>query len=415
MTGRLQELWQRRRALMIGLCLLVSLAIVLGALRLFDHSPAVPTAEVKVGEFVDSLPLRGEVKALRALPISAPAEAGDLLIVKMAADGAQVKKGDPIVEFDKTRNEQDLAQSQSAMKSAQAEIDQARAQSRLTEEEDITAVMKAKYSIESARLEAGKQEIISEIEGEKSRLKVSDAEQKSHEVEQKQKSDHAASAATINNKVQASKKSAFDVQRGERAVGEMTLRAPSDGMVSLLQIWHAGNTSAFKTGDRAWPGAPIAEIPDLSTIRVTARVDETERGRLRAGQIVNVQLDAIPDRQFTGHIDLISAIATTDFSAGWPFPKNFDVQVILDASDPRLKPGMSAQLSIVVDKVTNAITIPVQCLFQKAGHAVVYVVHGSKFEARQVEETRRNGDRVLIAKGLNPGDHIALKDPLAAE
>jgi HlyD family secretion protein len=415
MNARFQQLWRRRPVLLTVLFLLLGGAAVLGAVRLIDRPPAIATAEVKRGEFVDSLPLRGEVKALRSLTIAAPAEAGDLLIVKIAADGSQVKKGDALVEFDTTKNEQDLAQFKSAMKSAQAEIDQARAQARLTEEEDVTAVMKAKYEVESARLEAGKQEIVSVIEGEKARLKVSDAEQKLHEAEQKQKSDRSGSQATVDNKIEASKKALFDVQRSERALGEMTLRAPADGMVSLLQVWHGGNVSAFKAGDRAWPGAPIAEIPNLSTIRVAAHVGETERGQMEIGQAVNVQLDAIPDRQFTGRINLIGAIATADFSAGWPFPKSFDVQVLLDSGDSRLKPGMSAQLSIVLDKVSNALTIPVQCSFQKSGHTVVYVLRGSKFEEREVEESRRSGDRILIAKGLSAGEYVALKDPSTKE
>ena len=52
----------------------------------------------------------------------------------------------------------------------------------------------------------------------------------------------------------------------------------------------------------------------MSTLRVTARVDETERGRLKSGQPVSVLMDAIPDRQFNGHIDQISTIASPDVS-----------------------------------------------------------------------------------------------------
>jgi len=415
MKARFQQLWRRRPALVIVSSMLLGGGALLGAARLINRPSATPTVEVKRSEFIDSLRLRGEVKALRSLPISAPAAAGDLLVVKVADDGVHVKKGDPVVEFDKTRTEQDLAQYKSALKSAQAEIDQARAQARLTEEEDVTAVMKAEYDVESAKLEAGKQEIVSAIDGEKARLKVTDAEQKLREAEQKQKSDRVASKAAIENKNQAIKKALFDMQRAERALSEMTLRAPVDGMVSLLQVWHGGSVEAFKAGARAWPGAPMAEIPDLSTIRAAARVDETERGRLQIGQVVNVQLDAIPDRQFTGRIDLISAIATMDFSAGWPFPRNFNVQVLLDSGDARLKPGMSAQLSVVVDKVANALTIPVQSSFQKSGRTVVYVLHGSRFEERVIEEGRRSGDRILVARGLQSGEHVALEDPSAKE
>ena len=415
MIRGLQELWKRRPILLGAGFILLGGAGVFGALHLTMRAPSLPTAEAKLGEFDDTLPMRGEVKALRSLSLSAPHGTGDLLIVKIATDGSQVKKGDPVVEFDKTRTEMDMAQNKSSLKSAQAEIDQARAQARLTEEEDVTAVMKARYDLESARLEAGKQEIVSAIDGEKARLKVTDAEQKLREAEQKQKSDRAGSKAAIDNKVQSSKKASFDLQRAQHSMDEMTLRAPVDGMVSLLSVWHGDGMAQFKSGDRAWPGAPIAEIPDISTLRVSARVDETERGRLQPGQTVNVQLDAIPDRQLTGHIDQISAIATTDFSAGWPFPRDFNVQVLLDQNDQRIKPGMSAQLRVVVEKVPNALTIPSQAAFQKSGRTVVYVLRGSEFQEREIEVRRRSGDQILVGKGLNGGERVALRDPSVKE
>jgi HlyD family secretion protein len=182
-------------------------------------------------------------------------------------------------------------------------------------------------------------------------------------------------------------------------------------MVSLVQAWRGNMLATLKLGDRPWPGAAIAEIPDISTLRVEARVDETERGRLRADQQVNVQIDAIPDKQFTGHIDQISPIASTDFTGGWPFRRNFSLQVLLDQSDPRIRPGMSAQINIVVEKIAKAITIPAQSSFQKSGRTVVYVLQGSNFEEKEIEIGKRSGDQIMVSKGLRVGDRVALKDP----
>jgi len=140
-------------------------------------------------------------------------------------------------------------------------------------------------------------------------------------------------------------------------------------------------------------------------------VDETERGRLALHQLVTVHLDAIADRQFTGNIEEISTIATEDYSAGWPIPRNFDLRVVLDQSDPRLKPGMTAQATVVIDRVPRAITIPLQASFPKAGQTFAYVWKGSKFRPQVIEVSRRSGDRILVSKGLEAGDRIALQDP----
>jgi len=415
MIAGMRRLWVRRKALVTVVVLVAASGGVLGAVRYSNRSPAIPTFEVKRGEFIDSIQFRGELKALKSVTISAPPEAGDLQIVKIVADGKQVKQGDVVVEFDKTKIEQDLAQDRSTLKSAQAEIEQARAQARLTEEEDVTAVMKARFDVESAKLDASKQEILSKIDGAEAQLKVADAEQKLHEVEEKLKADRAVDQATIESKTQASQKAAYDVQRAEQALAKMVLTAPSAGTISLVPVWHPEGRSPFKPGDRAWPGAPLAELPDASSLRVSARADETERGRLALKETVNAQLDAVPDRQFTGQIEQISTIASIDFSAGWPFPRDFDLEIALDEADARLKPGMTAQLTVVVDRVPDALTIPVQASFQRSGQTMAYVWEGSKFRGHVIEIGRRNRDRILVAKGLRPGDRVALKDPSGKE
>jgi HlyD family secretion protein len=415
MIQRFHRLSIQRKGMIVAIVLLAGSGVVLGAVHLGKRSPTVPTFQVRREEFLDSTQFRGEVKALKSVTISAPAEAGDLQIVKVSPEGTAVKPGDVVVEFDKTKTEQELAQYQSSLKSAEAEIGQARAQARLAQEEDKTAVLKVGYEVESARLEASKQEIVSKIEGEEAKLKVADAEQKLREAETKQKSDQTLNEATIESKEQASKKAKYDVERANRALAKMTQRAPSAGTISLLQHWSGSNMTSYRPGDRAWPGAAIAELPDATTLRISARVDETERGRLAAKQPVTVQLNAIPDRQFTGHIEQIGAIASLDFSSGWPITRNFILEIVLDQTDPRFKPGITGQVTVIVDRVPNAVTIPTQAMFQKSGQNVAYVWRGTQFEERAIEIGRRGGDKIMVAKGVSPGEQVALKDPTLKE
>jgi multidrug efflux pump subunit AcrA (membrane-fusion protein) len=195
----------------------------------------------------------------------------------------------------------------------------------------------------------------------------------------------------------------------------MSQRAPSAGIISLLRHWNGSGESTYRPGDRAWAGAAIAELPDADTLRITARVDETERGRLAAKQPVNVQLNAIPDRQFTGHIEQIGAIASMDFSSGWPITRNFILEIVLDQTDSRFKPGVTGQVTVVVDKVPNAVTMPAQALFQRSGQNLAYVWRRGQFEERTIEIGRRSGDKILVAKGVSPGEQVALRDPTTKE
>ena len=183
-------------------------------------------------------------------------------------------------------------------------------------------------------------------------------------------------------------------------------------MLSLLNHWQPqGGETPFKQGDRAWPGAGLAELPDPSTLKVVARIEEAERGRIQAGQSASVRMDAVPDRTFEAHVADISPIATLDFNGGWPFPRNFSMEINLGAADSRLSPGMTANVRVAVDRVADGLVIPARAVFRKAGRTVAYVRRGSKFEEAVIEVARRSGEEALVAQGLVRGQQVALQDP----
>jgi len=213
-------------------------------------------------------------------------------------------------------------------------------------------------------------------------------------------------------------KALFDVQTGERAVSSMSVRAPVGGMVTILPNWRNqvgwSEPPEFKEGDRLWPGAAIAELPDLSSIQVTARVDEIDRGRVKRGQTAKVRVDAVPDREFDAKVADISPLAKLDFS-NWPLTKSFDLVLELAAADQRLRPGMSANVRIAVERTPDSILLPSQALFLKDGRTVVYVRGAWGFDERAVEVARRTPKQVAVARGLKPGEQVALRDPTAKE
>jgi HlyD family secretion protein len=404
--------WQKAAA---GAGALILGGLGLGGFRLAKSTATVSTAIVARKDFVDTLEIKGEIKALRSKIIAGPYSAGDLQIVTLVANSAKVKQGDVLVQFDPTTMQQKLAQDQSSVKSAEAEIDQSRAAARLKEEQDVTDVMNAKYDAEKARMDASKQEILSVIEGEQAKLKVVDAEETLKAAEAKLKADRASAAADLASKEEKLSQTKFQVQQDERSLSSLTIRAPLDGVVALQNHWQPqGGPTPFKPGDRAWPGVAIAELPDPSSLKISARVEEAERGQLKVGQTTEVHVDAVPDRSLEGKVDVISPTASLDFNGGWPIPRNFSVDVALSQTDPRLAPGMGATVRVAVAKIPDGIVIPASAVFRKAGRNVAYVQRGSKFEETPVEVSRRNTEEVLLAKGLQPGERIALKDPTLA-
>ncbi|HEY5027118.1 MAG TPA: HlyD family efflux transporter periplasmic adaptor subunit [Candidatus Angelobacter sp.] len=407
---------QRRKGL-TALTIAAFLVVAMGAVALHRGSaPNIPTAEVKRGEFVDYVQVRGEIKALQSVQLTAPSIAGDLQIVKLTPTGTQVKAGDVVVQFDTSVLQRTLDQQRSVLKSAEADIEHSRAENRLTSEQHATDVLQGRYDVDRAKLDTSQQEILSEIDGAKTRLKLTDAQQKFKELEQKDRSTKASGDAEIDSKKLKRDKALFDVRVTERQLASLTKRAPADGMVTIMPNFRArnwttgGSTPDFKEGDRAWTGAVVAELPDLKVVRASARVDESDRGRLNAAQTATVRIDAIADKEFPASVAEISPLAKLDYSS-WPFTKNFDIAIQILDSDPRIRPGMSASGRIAVEKIANGLLLAPEAVFEKNGGSVAYVLKGSKFEERQVQVTRRSNATLLIGSGLQAGDKVALKDP----
>ena len=415
MVDKLKSAWRNRRGTVIAVAVVMVVGASFGVARLARSAPSVPTAEATQGEFVDWLQLRGEVKAGLSSVLTAPSGAGDIQIVELVPNGTPVKRGEVVVRFDTSRLQNTLDQKRSEMKQAEAEIEKARSEARLREEQDQIDLQKARYDVDRAKLDVSKAEVISVIDAEKFRLALIDAEQRLREAGQKLAANRAASAAEVESRRQKREKALFDVRQAERNIAAMTLRAPVDGLATLMPNWRAsggfGSAPEFRQGDRAWPGQAIVELPDLSTLRIALRVEEADRSRLTPAQQARVRVDAIPDKDFAATVQDISPLAKPDFS-NWPPVKNFDMAVQLKETDQRLRPGMSATTRIAVERIPNSIIVPAEAVFPRSGRAVVYVLRGSAFQERAIEVARRSGGQVRVGSGLKPGERVALKDPL---
>ena len=143
--------------------------------------------------------------------------------------------------------------------------------------------MKAKYDVDRAKLDLGKRDLVSRIEYEGAKLSLADAEQRLKEVEAKALSVKAGADAEMLGKKRKRDKAQADVDRTVASIEALRLRTPADGTVNILQNPRSGNMFGgggveFREGDRAWAGASILELPDLSSIHLEARLDESDRG-----------------------------------------------------------------------------------------------------------------------------------------
>ena len=376
---------------------------------------SLPTQAAEQTTFVDFLEVRGELKPLVSRLITAPSSGADLLIIGLATNGAAVKVGDVVVQFDSTTQQRTLEQRRSELKQAESEVTKAEAEGRRRVQAAEAELVQLKSAAERARLDLSGAELVSRVEAEKLQLALSDAEQHVIQLQQKIEGERRGAAADVAIARQKRDKASYDVAETERIIESLTVKAPAAGQISLMPNFRAGGPMSrtapeFKRGDRAWFGAPIADLPDLSAVRMTCRVDEADRARVQLKSVVKVRVDAIPDREFEGRITDISLVARPDFTT-FPPVRNFDVLVALDDTDPRVKSGMSASARIELDRLPDVVVVPSSAVFLRDGATIVYVVSRGAATPRPVTVARRAKDRVALSAGLTAGERIALRDP----
>jgi RND family efflux transporter MFP subunit len=403
----------RSTLIVSGLVVLAVAGLLSGVGR--SSAPDLPTTEVTRGEFVDTIELRGEIRPLKSVVLTSPMQSGELQILKLVRTGSAVKAGEVVVEFDPTTLRRTTQEKQSELKQANAEIDQAVAQARITEEQNATALMKAKYDIERARLDLNRGDTVSRIDNERAKLSFVDAEQRLKELDEKINSDRIGAEADQASKRRKREKALFDLARADDGLKKLQLKAPTDGIVNVLPNYRAGSMMGsapeFRQGDRAWPGAAILELPDLSSVHLLARLDESDRSRLQRAQQAVVRIEAVPGREFKAQIESISMLARVDYTSTWPPPRNFDLDLLLLETDPRIRPGMTAVARIATERIPDVILVPAEAIFQRDGSPIVYRLAGSQFEERGVRVGRRGREQAIIASGIEPGDRIASRRP----
>ena len=146
-------------------------------------------------------------------------------------------------------------------------------------------------------------------------------------------------------------------------------------------------------------------------MRIELKLDEVDRGRLQVGQFLDVKVDAIPEAQFEAELDWISPIAAINFKGMGLTEKTFPARATLKKVDPRLRPGMSASVDIIIEKEPRQVLIPIRASFMQKGKPSVWVQKGEGFEVRPIQVGKRNDGDMVVLKGLKAGETIAMEDP----
>ena len=395
---------------------LVTVAVLVGGgfavmrLREAEAATSLPTAPARKGEFLVITRCRGELHARRSVQINAPMNVPDLRVMWLAPQNSAVKEGDVVIRFDGSGAKQQLQEKDAALKQAAATLEQAEAEARITAEADKRDLSAAGYDLEKARLEVSRQEILSVIQAEEAKINLGLSENKL-KVQQATVALHQASSRSkLASLARVKEQAQYEVDLTQDRLAKMEVKTPLTGVIIYMPNYSAGwmNAKPFKVGDQAWPGATLAEIPDMQTLEMESKVEEIDRGRISVGNDVRIRMDALPELTIPAKLNELSQMTQASFD--WPPTFNFRAYAKLADADARLRPEMNGSMDVVIRRIPDAISVPAKAVFTKNGKPIVYVQSAKGYAPREVEVQARNPDEVAVS-GLAAGTAVALVEP----
>ena len=387
---------------------------------LVSASDAIPTGTVTRGTLKADLITTGEIKATKTDILVVPPTGGALRILTLVPSGTQVKKGDTVVTFDPTDQEQTVEEQRSVLREAQLEIARTLATSAARQAQDDLDLQNARYDLRKAELDVQANEVRPPLDARKAQLTLEEVRNRLAQLEgdrtSRSQSDQAALAVAREKETKAN----LAIQVATTILSQMVLKASMDGVVAVkdnlnINFGYQGMTlNEHRVGDQVQAGAAIAEVLDLGQLEIGADIDENDRARLSVGQTATLALDALGGRAVPAKVSSVGTIMPQRFfGPGSAGPSRmFSATLALTGPATDLRPGLTGRVTISGAPQVGVLHVPRGAVFERDGGTVVFVRGGNVngFTPTPVKVLAKTESSAVV-EGVAEGAAIALADP----
>ncbi|HEX6805985.1 MAG TPA: efflux RND transporter periplasmic adaptor subunit [Terriglobales bacterium] len=295
-----------------------------------------------------ALRLTGTTEAVHMRAIVAPMLSSEtfatLTITHLVANGARVRQGDLLAEFDRQAQMHTFIDKQAEYVDLANKASEAQAKEVADRAKDETEIGKAESALSKAQLEMQKVELLSKIDAEKA-----------DETLQEAKATLAQLRTTFDRKRQSAQAGIrlLEIQRdrakqvmehAQANAALMQIRSPIDGVAVLSSIFKSSRMAEVQEGDQIRPGVTFMQVVDPSQMQVRASVNQEDYLSLQIGMPARIRLDAYPELAFAGKLEEMAPIArTSDFSSKL---RSFSVVFSIEGNDAKLMPDLSAAVDV---------------------------------------------------------------------
>lgn len=384
------------RVVLALLVLVIGGALAWSLVNWRNQPPEVPFAKVARETIMSTVSTNGTVEpiewAIARAERSGPV--GAILVEK----GKFVPQDAPLVEIDASDAKAELSSAQARIEQTRAEIAVLEKGGRATDLADISSgIEKARLERDTAQKDLDAlnrllaKEAATKFEVAAAKQRVDSADLQIRSLEQKRTalvaaSDRSAALARLHDAESAAK-------LAEQRIKQSVVRAPIAGVIYQFDL---------KRGAYLNAGDAVASIGKLERVRVNVFVDEPDLGRVTHGLPVAITWDALPGRSWKGEVDTtptqVEALGSRQVGK---------VICVIENPNRDLLPGTNVTAEIRAESVQNALTIPREAVRRELGQAGVFVLSGDKVTWKKITMGIGNTTRAQV-DGVNEGDSIAL-------
>lgn len=373
------------------------------AARQDKAAPLERPVAVARGQIADRTVLTGDLHAAESIDFTVPrTPTWELAIRWMAEDGATVKKGDRVLEFDNSAFTANLEKQHIAALEAQQGLQTF---------SDVSTMETAdkRFDLQSAQNALDKATILAEVPPDL--LSARAAQDRKLELARagvaKTKAERELAAqqdeAKLEHRVKEIdlEKAKRDIAAAEHTIDELSLHAPRDGVVVIDE--HPWEGRKFQIGDSVQPGFTIISLPDFSKpMEVFADLNDVDDGRIAVGMTGTCLLDAFPTEPHPCTVKDLTPVARTKNRKS--FRRVFAVRLQLDGADAtKLRPGMSVKVELHRQPLANVLVVPRGAVVMTEKTAKLRMVGGS---LRDITLGACDAQLCAVDKGVTEGEQV---------
>ena len=356
--------------------------------------------------FVQSVFASGELKAKKSLKIRAPqgmraAGVFNTSISDLITEGTIVKKGDYVGSLDRTELSGKISEINTSIETEQTKLDQAKIDTAIALKAIRDQIADVIFNMSIEELEMEKNVYESDMVIEQSKINLKKSERNLVQLKSKQKLIEIQSIAQIKEVEGAIKQ--LMAKRGimTKLSGEFSIKAPEAGMLIYARDWNGKKG----VGSRISGWDPVvAELPDLSKMITIAYVNEVDISKIKKGQLVDIKVDAFPEKDFTGSIIQVANIGQELRNQD---AKVFEITIEINEVDEVLKPAMTTSNHIKIYEYEEVLTVPLDAYYSDSID-YVFIKENNQVVKQEVVSGAFNEDHIVILSGITEADNLLL-------